>query len=107
MHTLLIGAVTIKNESLLERIINQINITINDEKYINKYKDGKQSFIRDRVFTFRRLVVFLMTNLQKGIQREIALFKDARELDGGSIPEVSKAAFCKARKMEAPVKLTT
>jgi hypothetical protein len=43
-------------------------------------------------------VVFLMTNLQKGIQREIALFKDAIELDGGSIPEVSKSAFCKARK---------
>ena len=38
-----------------------------------------------------------MTNLQKSIQREIALFKDAMELDGGSIPEVSKAAFSKAR----------
>jgi hypothetical protein len=39
-----------------------------------------------------------MTNLAKSIQREIALFKDAIELDGGSIPEVSKAAFCKARR---------
>lgn len=39
-----------------------------------------------------------MTNLAKALQREIALFKDAIELDGGSIPEVSKAAFCKARK---------
>jgi DDE family transposase len=39
-----------------------------------------------------------MTNLQKGIQREISLFKDAIELDGGSIPEVTKSAFCKARK---------
>jgi hypothetical protein len=43
-----------------------------------------------------------MTNLQKGIQREISLFKDAIELDGGSIPEVSKAAFCKARKKLKP-----
>ncbi len=40
----------------------------------------------------------MMTNLSKAIQREIALFKDAIELDGGSIPEVSKSAFCKARK---------
>jgi hypothetical protein len=39
-----------------------------------------------------------MTNLAKSIQREVALFKDAIELDGGSIPEVSKSAFCKARK---------
>jgi hypothetical protein len=43
-----------------------------------------------------------MTNLQKGLQREISLFKDAIELDGGSIPEVSKAAFCKARKKLKP-----
>jgi hypothetical protein len=39
-----------------------------------------------------------MTNLAKSIQREVALFKDAIELDGGSIPEVSKSAFCRARK---------
>jgi hypothetical protein len=43
-------------------------------------------------------MVFLMTNLAKAIQREILLFKEAIELDGGSIPEVSKSAFCKARK---------
>ena len=43
-----------------------------------------------------------MTNLQKGIQREIALFRDAIALDGGSIPEVTKAAFCKARMKLKP-----
>jgi hypothetical protein len=39
-----------------------------------------------------------MTNLQKGLQREIAAFSDAILSDGGSIPEVSKSAFCRARK---------
>ena len=39
-----------------------------------------------------------MTNLSKSIQRELSLFKDAIQLDGGSIPEVHKSAFCKARK---------
>jgi hypothetical protein len=39
-----------------------------------------------------------MTNLAKAIQREILLFKEAIELDGGRIPEVKKSAFCKARK---------
>ena len=43
-----------------------------------------------------------MTNLQKGLQREISLFKDAIELDGGSIPEVGKSAFCKARQKLKP-----
>jgi hypothetical protein len=70
---------------------------MNDPLFINVHKDGLKSFIRDRFFTFRVLTCFLMTNLQKGIQREIALFKDAIEQDGGSIPEVSKAAFSKAR----------
>lgn len=43
-----------------------------------------------------------MTNLQKALQREILLFKEAIEADGGSIPEVSNAAFCKARKKLKP-----
>lgn len=48
------------------------------------------------------LLTFLMTNLQKGLQREIAAFAEAIQSDGGSIPEVSKAAFCKARKKVRP-----
>lgn len=43
-----------------------------------------------------------MTQLQKGLQREIASFVEAIAQDGGSIPEVSKAAFCKARKKLKP-----
>jgi len=43
-----------------------------------------------------------MTNLQKSIQREIALFSEAILSEGGSVPEVSKAAFCKARKKLRP-----
>jgi hypothetical protein len=43
-----------------------------------------------------------MTQLQKGLQREIASFVEAISQDGGSIPEVSKAAFCKARKKLKP-----
>jgi hypothetical protein len=47
-----------------------------------------------------------MTNLQKGLQREIALFSEAIQSEGGSIPEVSKAAFCKARKKLRPTVFT-
>jgi hypothetical protein len=43
-----------------------------------------------------------MTNLQKGLQREIAAFSEAIQSEGGSLPEVSKAAFCKARKKLKP-----
>lgn len=43
-----------------------------------------------------------MTNLQKSLQREIACFSETILSGGGSIPEVSKAAFCKARKKLKP-----
>ena len=88
--------------ALLSEIIQKLNITIEDETFISEHKDSSRSFTRDRVFTFKVLLSFLMTNLQKGLQREIALFVEAIESEGGSIPEVSKAAFCKARKKLKP-----
>lgn len=88
--------------ALLERLIVSLHKRIEDERFINEYKDSEQSFIRTRVFTFSVLLTFLMTNLQKGLQREIASFCEAINSDGGSIPEVSKAAFCKARKKLKP-----
>lgn len=86
----------------LSELIQKLNTTIKDEAFISEQKDGNASFSRDRVFTFSVLLSFLMTNLQKGLQREIALFTEAIQSDGGSIPEVSKAAFCKARKKLKP-----
>lgn len=83
---------------LLSKIIETLNTTIKDEEFINANKDGIPSFTRDRVFTFEVLLCFLMTNPQKGLQREIAAFAEAIQSEGGNIPEVSKAAFCKARK---------
>jgi hypothetical protein len=73
-----------------------------DSGFVDLYKNGDKSFSRNRFFTFKVLLCFLMTNLQKSIQRELSLFVDAIELDGGSIPEVGKSAFCKARKKLKP-----
>jgi Transposase DDE domain len=87
-----------QGENILMPCISNLNFIMDDPEFAAQHKATRQAFTRDRFFTFRVLLIFLMTNLQKGIQREIALFKDAIELDGGSIPEVSKAAFCKARK---------
>lgn len=92
--------------ALLSELIEKLNITIKDDTFISKQKDADTSFTRDRVFTFEVLLSFLMTNLQKGLQREIALFSEAIQSEGGSIPEVSKAAFCKARKKLKPSAFT-
>ena len=95
-----------QNSSVLEDIVNHINITIKDDTFIGEHKDGDTSFNRDRVFTFKVLLCFMITNLQKGLQREIFLFKDAIEQDGGSIVEVDKSAFSKARKKLKPTVFT-
>lgn len=92
----------IKIDSLLKSVIDKLNKRICDELFINLYKVGEKSFSRDRFFTFKVLVCFLMTNLQKGLQREIALFQDAITINGGRIPEVDKSAFCKARNKLKP-----
>lgn len=81
----------------MEPAVAAVNVKLDSSAFVNKHKTGKKAFTRNRVLTFRVLATMLMTNLQKSIQRELSLFTDAITLDGGSIPEVSKAAFTKAR----------
>jgi Transposase DDE domain len=84
--------------ALLEQITHNITALIENEDFITAHKASAQCFTRKRVFSFKVLLCFLMTNLQKSLQREIALFSEAILSEGGSIPEVHKSAFCKARK---------
>jgi hypothetical protein len=90
------------SNSIFLHIVKHLNLKMDDIVFTNLYKIGDKSFTRNRFFTFKVLLGFLMTNLQKSIQREISLFVDAIELDGGCIPEVGKSAFCKARKKLQP-----
>lgn len=88
--------------TLLEQIIGKVNATIEDEEFTKAHKTTGKAFTRKRVFSFKVLLCFLMTNLQKSLQREIALFSEAILSEGGSVPEVHKSAFCKARKKLQP-----
>ncbi len=80
------------------QIINKIHIALENEKFITQYKNGGKSFTRDRVFTFRALIVFLMSQLQRAIQRELDDFIKAIREPEASLARVSKVAFFKARK---------
>lgn len=94
-----IGAIIPGSEnSIVEEVINHININLSDESFTRQYKDREASFTRNRVLTIRRLVVFMMTCLQKAIQRELAHFANVISSGGESMVEVKKAAFCRARK---------
>lgn len=83
--------------NLYGQIINKIHIALKNENFITRYKNGEKSFSRDRVFTFRALVVFLMSQLQRAIQRELDDFINKIREPEASLARVSKAAFSKAR----------
>lgn len=80
------------------QIINNVNIALENENFKTRNKNGSKSFIRDRVFTFKTLVVFIMTQLQRAVQRELDDFINLMSEPGSSLYKVSKAAFTKARK---------
>jgi hypothetical protein len=51
--------------ALLSELIQKLDITIKDERFM--HKDVDMSFTRDRAFTFDVLLSFLMANLRKGM----------------------------------------
>lgn len=79
-------------------VIKRLNQKIDDPEFTKLYKIGEQSFTRNCFFTFKTLIAFLMTNLQKGCQRELEIFVGNAILDGLGLKEVSKEAFFMARK---------
>lgn len=86
-----------KSANYYGQIIKTIHIILENEEFISRYKNGDKAFSRDRVFTFKTLVVFLMSQLQRAIQRELDDFVREIRQSGASLARVSKAAFSKAR----------
>jgi hypothetical protein len=79
------------------QIINKINIALENENFKARNIRDAKCFIRDRALTFKNLVVLLMTQLQRAIQREIDDFVSQVSDPACSFTRVSKAAFTKAR----------
>lgn len=80
------------------QIINQLNIALENENFKSRNIRDEQCFIRNRVLTFKHLVVLLMSQLQRSVQREIDEFVTRISDPDCSFVRVSKAAFSKARK---------
>lgn len=80
------------------QIINHLNIALENENFKARNIRDAQCFIRNRVLTFKHLVVLLMTQLQRSVQREIDDFVTRISDPDCSFTQVSKAAFTKARK---------
>lgn len=80
------------------QVIKQLNIALENEKFKARNIRDAKCFIRNRALTFKHLVVLLMTQLQRSVQREIDDFVSRISDPDCSLTRVSKAAFTKARK---------
>lgn len=85
------------NSKFYGQIINNLNITLENENFkVRNIRDAK-CFIRDRVFTFKRLIIILMTQLQRSFTREINDFLSQISDPDCTFEAASGAAFTKAR----------
>ena len=80
------------------KIIQNTLKHLDDDEFISRNKKSSNSFIRNRLLSFKTLSLFLMNLLKNSLQDELdSFFKNYKNLEFEKII-VSKAALCKARK---------
>jgi hypothetical protein len=81
-----------------KNVIKKIHIALQNENFANRSRTSPEAFVRERVLTFKVLIVFIMNLLTKAIQRELDLFYQAVTDSDQPLHKVSKSAFTQARR---------
>ena len=68
---------------------------LNDEKTVIEYQDSEESFTRNSKMRFKTLVLIILGQMQKSIQRELVEFQSYLQSEGYSLAKASSAAFSK------------
>ncbi len=83
--------------SISQLIITKLTDLINDPNFVDKHKKNAKNFIRDRVFTFKVVILFLINSLTEGIQSELGAFFSQIEPSDTKINKATGSAFTQAR----------
>jgi len=78
-------------------ILIKLTCLINDPKFVEKHKKNSKDFIRDRILTFKIVILFLINVLKDSVQSEIDDFFARKELSDTKIHKVTNSAFTQAR----------
>ncbi len=90
----------IENSSVLttsKLIITKLTDLINDPNFVDKHKKNAKDFIRNRVLTFKVMILFLINVLTEGIQSELGTFFAQVESSDTKKNKVTNSAFTQAR----------
>jgi len=79
-------------------LLEIIRLFLQSKELFEKCRRKKNFFIRNRVLTFHKIILFILNLIRKSLQ--IELFSFAKR---GEIKEVSKQAFSKARRKLDPI----
>jgi hypothetical protein len=78
----------------LNSIIQPLKTTFEHVNHENlNAMDGRSSFSRDSVLTFRNLIILLLQQLQRSHKRELLDFVISIQENGANLTSISAAAF--------------
>ena len=79
-------------------MLELINKKINSQAFIKQYKLSPKFFLRNRILTFPRLILFQLCLLRASYQTELENFFKRLAADGSKQLNASDTAYCRARK---------
>jgi hypothetical protein len=79
------------------KLIDTVSQLISEPSFVERHKISPKHFIRDRVFSFKITVLFLINILKESIQSELDNFFGKIEASDTKINKVTSSAFTQAR----------
>lgn len=92
--------IKMKKEGL--EIINTIKNEINSIEFMDKSKNNKQNFIRNRKLTFPLLIFFMLSSVRATLQKELTNFMELVSGSCNKTKGISKSAFSQSRSKLNP-----
>ncbi len=84
----------VKNSSIITTKLHEL---INNPNFVERHKKEAKHFIRDRVFTFKVVVLFQMNILKESVHSELGSFFKRIERSDTKIHKATNSGFTKAR----------
>ena len=84
------------------KIIGTIKNEINSIDFMNKSKNNKKDFTRNRKLSFTSLILFMLNSIKSTIQKELTNFMELISSSSDKTKRISKSAFSQSRSKLNP-----
>ncbi len=97
-----IAELTDENERKYIGLLNELREQIESEQFVQEHKEKPTDFTRQRCLSFAMVVLFLINMVKRPLQDELDEMFRALQGEKIALRQVSKSAFCQARKKLKP-----